>query len=505
MVSPAALLSPKKGDPKAIYILGVGNIGQFVAHSLRKHHLHLPIRLLFHRESLIDEWRAAKKQLTCETNGIVDRVGGFRYQRINQREDGSNEEPPDFKQIHHLIIATKAHATLNAWHKIKHRLAPKAHIVVIQNGMGIIDQLAKADPEGDPWGPPSHTWNWWGGIANAGIHRREAPFDIRLAGAGNLILGSPMVGGRPGSLLQPLQSYLLRTLVDTPTLQAKSLEPGDFPIEQLRKVVVNATINPLTVIFDCKNGELFNTPKTLLVRAVFNEAAGVMWQLVKEWEAQRPDTKRRHAIDIPFDKWRELLWRYVRDIGRKTAENTSSMLQDVHNHKQTEIDYINGYLVREGHRLGIAMPLNLQIIQMVKDKDLILEHEILKRFPFLSDEGMRLDLEVPITKVIFRGEQPESGTRLGPDVTISSAEEVKMVRAANKAEKEGKARAGEEKKKAGPERVTKTVKARQTRRPSRDLDKPKDEKDTMTKLEKKGEKKKREKENPLEWMLKHYF
>lgn len=43
-----------------------------------------------------------------------------------------------------------------------------------------------------------------------------------------------------------------------------------------------------------------------------------------------------------------------------------SMCQDIHNKRQTEIDTINGYIVREGKRLGVPTPVNETLMHMVK-------------------------------------------------------------------------------------------------------------------------------------------
>ena len=42
------------------------------------------------------------------------------------------------------------------------------------------------------------------------------------------------------------------------------------------------------------------------------------------------------------------------------------MLQDVLNKKRTEIDFINGAIVRQGKALGIATPVNEILTNLVK-------------------------------------------------------------------------------------------------------------------------------------------
>jgi 2-dehydropantoate 2-reductase len=56
----------------------------------------------------------------------------------------------------------------------------------------------------------------------------------------------------------------------------------------------------------------------------------------------------------------------VRGVARLTATNKSSMLQDVLRGAPTEVDYINGAVVTEGHRLGIHTAVNEVLWRLVR-------------------------------------------------------------------------------------------------------------------------------------------
>ena len=54
------------------------------------------------------------------------------------------------------------------------------------------------------------------------------------------------------------------------------------------------------------------------------------------------------------------------EVARRTAENTSSMLQDILRDVQTEVDVINGAIVHFGEIKNIPTPVNRVIWSLVK-------------------------------------------------------------------------------------------------------------------------------------------
>ncbi len=114
------------------------------------------------------------------------------------------------------------------------------------------------------------------------------------------------------------------------------------------KLLINVGINGLTALLDCPNGELLALPS----------ACERMERLVGE--ACR--VAERAGIEVPASAL-EL----TREVCVKTAANISSMLQDVHARRRTEIDAINGAVAAEGKRLGVATPENDRLVRQIKE------------------------------------------------------------------------------------------------------------------------------------------
>jgi 2-dehydropantoate 2-reductase len=62
----------------------------------------------------------------------------------------------------------------------------------------------------------------------------------------------------------------------------------------------------------------------------------------------------------------EKLLERVLTVAHETGENTSSMLQDVLGGRRTEVGWINGFVVREGKRLGVEVGMNERLVGLVE-------------------------------------------------------------------------------------------------------------------------------------------
>lgn len=114
------------------------------------------------------------------------------------------------------------------------------------------------------------------------------------------------------------------------------------------KLAVNCVINPLTALYNCRNGELQRHPQQ--IKAICHEVASVM------------SREGYHTSE-------EILSQYVMVVIQNTIDNISSMLQDIRAQQPTEIDYITGYLLRRAHYYNITLPENMRLFKCIKKKE----------------------------------------------------------------------------------------------------------------------------------------
>jgi 2-dehydropantoate 2-reductase len=113
------------------------------------------------------------------------------------------------------------------------------------------------------------------------------------------------------------------------------------------KLIVNCAYNALSAVSQLPYGRL--------VQGAGIDA--VMRDVVQECIA----VARGEGVTVPGD-----MWEAVERIAYTMPTQLSSTAQDLARGKRSEIDHLNGYVVRRGEALGIAVPANRVLHALVK-------------------------------------------------------------------------------------------------------------------------------------------
>lgn len=248
--------------------------------------------------------------------GIIFESGGQAEILPVQAQSPESMQSP----IAQLLVCTKAQDTLNAISAYAPRLTPDCTVVLLQNGMGVAEVIHRHYPQ----------LRLLQASTTEGAFRRG---DFHIVHAGR---GETRLGDIPGiSTVSESHARAVATSLSFPPVEVVYC---DAMTEILwRKLAINCAINPLTVVYQCRNGELLDNPTALQrMHTVVDEVLTVA---------------RRLGIDLGSD-----LHQQVVAVASATALNRSSMLQDVEAGRSTEIDYISGYLCRQARELGEDTP-----------------------------------------------------------------------------------------------------------------------------------------------------
>ncbi len=174
------------------------------------------------------------------------------------------------------------------------------------------------------------------GVTTIGARMLE-PGYVQHTGEGKVSLGSHKNVTGFGDLLKKA-GFQVELIADT-----QSLLWG--------KLVINAAINPLTALLRVPNGEL-------LARSSARE-------LMQEAASEAALVAAAKGIRLPYDDPEDA----VEAVAKNTASNISSMLQDVLRGTPTEIDAINGAIIRESEKVGLLAPVNRILWRLVRGLD----------------------------------------------------------------------------------------------------------------------------------------
>ncbi len=168
-----------------------------------------------------------------------------------------------------------------------------------------------------------------------------APGHVRHGGTGTTSLG----------FLDPPQQdvqQMLEKIIATLRRGGLNARHSEAMLSRIwTKLIINAGINALTAIHDCPNGELLHRPHVHhQMRLAVEEAATL---------ASHLHIEITDAVET------------TQAVCQSTAANISSMLQDVRRRRKTEIDAINGALVKLAAENGLTLPVNSYLVQRIKE------------------------------------------------------------------------------------------------------------------------------------------
>ena len=297
---------------KKLAIVGPGAMGILFAYLLKP---------VFDEVVLID-YLSERAELISKRGIKIETSEGIKTEKIQ-----AIAQPEKLGAVDLVMLCVKAYSTRSALEHALPIIADHSLVLSLQNGLGNVEVMAELVGNDKVLA----------GTTSMGANLVETGY-VRFAGAGETVIGE-LSGGTE-------RAKLVAEKFEKAGLEVKVT---DNPLGTIwSKVLINVGINALTALIRVQNGKLlyFEETKTLLKEAVL--------------EAQK--VAQAKGIKLLYDD----AVAKVEEVARRTAENISSMLQDVRAKRQTEIDAINGAIVREGEKLGIECPVNRVLTLLVR-------------------------------------------------------------------------------------------------------------------------------------------
>ncbi|MFQ3189749.1 MAG: 2-dehydropantoate 2-reductase [Paraglaciecola sp.] len=226
-----------------------------------------------------------------------------------------------------LILPVKAYQVMSVLKQLEPFIQPNHTIVLLHNGMGNTEQVKKRLPN-NPLVAATTSYGAFKPDANT----------LFETGLGQTHLG--WIGPTDATLKRSIEPLLSALLPPSNWHQ-------DISFALWKKLAINAVINPLTAIHNLKNGELTNIQYNVDISNICFEISKVM-----------------RALDYPIDSTE--LVKNVQQVIAATANNYSSMHQDIKFKRRTEIEFINGYVTSKATDLNIKVPHNQRLLEQIR-------------------------------------------------------------------------------------------------------------------------------------------
>jgi 2-dehydropantoate 2-reductase len=220
-----------------------------------------------------------------------------------------------------VLVCVKSADTEQAGRSLAGRLRPETSVLSLQNGVDNAPRLAAVT------GHAVIPVVVYVGSEMAG------PGHVRHHGGGDLAIGASPASE---ALAQTLQAAGIGTTIS-----------DDIEVTLWSKLIINCAYNALSAVASISYGPMLEVEGTRdVVASAVEEAITVA---------------RACGVSIPDD-----IVRHIMKIPANMPNQMSSTAQDLARGKPSEIDFLNGYVVRKGTELGVATPTNQALQVMVK-------------------------------------------------------------------------------------------------------------------------------------------
>jgi 2-dehydropantoate 2-reductase len=276
-------------------------------------------------------------------NGLLlDTVTFKETVRLNASSEASAVRDTQF-----VLFCVKTLDTEGAARAIAPHLSSGAIVISLQNG---VDNVARIRSAAGIDALPAVVY-----VAAA----LPEPGHVKHSGRGEWIVGEYKGAAPPraGECSRPEHVAEICTAAGIPCRVSSDIEA-----DQWTKMVMNCAGNAVTAIAQTSFAHAARNLDTReVMRMVINESVAVA---------------RAAGVGLPEVDWTEKGLKNAETLG----EATSSTAQDIARGKATEIDSLNGYIVRRGKDLGVPTPVNMTLFALIK----LIEESSAKRSQSMS-------------------------------------------------------------------------------------------------------------------------
>ena len=299
-----------------VAVVGAGAVGGYFGGMLARAGAHVT---LIGRPGHVDVWK--RDGLALDSIHFQERISVEASTDIAASADAEL-----------VLFSVKSHDTEETARQLSSHVGRDALIVSLQNGVDNVERI-RAAAALDPIAAVVY-------VASS----MSAPGHVKHAGRGDLVIGD-----FPGRSGPARDAAIARVAKWFETTGVPCRVSQHIDVDLWTKLIVNAALNAISAVAQVPYGRVVATPES-------RETVG---RLVNECVA----VARADGVSMPDDvDFVEMVLRFAEDNGHVY----SSTARDLARGTRTEIDALNGFVVRRGASRGVPTPVNQSLVALVK-------------------------------------------------------------------------------------------------------------------------------------------
>jgi 2-dehydropantoate 2-reductase len=321
-----------KSSDFSLLVVGAGAVGGITASLLKKNGINVEIVCKY------DDYAMLVSEKGINVKGVC---GDFTVKIPAYASISQVKEQKDI-----VLLATKATEMYKASNELKAVIKENGYLISMQNGI-CEDDIASIIGKNKVIGCVTG----WGATM-------DSPGNLIMTSTGDFILGYP----------EKDPDDFLNTVSDVLSYVVPVRTTGNIMGHLYSKLIINSCITSLGAVCGLYLGKMLSIPK---IRRIFIEiireamiVADGMNLNVEIFGGRMDFEKFLKGNGLVSDIRRHIV---IMVIGNKYKRLKSSSLQSLERGKPTEIDYLNGYIVRNGSNLGLPTPVNEFIVNMIHE------------------------------------------------------------------------------------------------------------------------------------------
>jgi 2-dehydropantoate 2-reductase len=238
-----------------------------------------------------------------------------------------------------VLFSVKSPDTEETARHLARHVSGDALVISLQNGVDNVERI-RAAAALDPIAAVVY-------VASS----MPAPGRIKHDGRGDLLIGD--LPGRSGP---PRDAEIARVSNWFEAAGVPCRVSPTIDADLWTKLITNAALNAISAVVHAPYGDIVATAESReTVRQLVNECVAVA---------------RASGVPLPAVDFVEMVLRFAEKVGQVF----SSTAQDLDRGRRTEVDALNGFVVRRGAELGVPTPVNQSLLALVKLREAQFEH-----------------------------------------------------------------------------------------------------------------------------------